>query len=112
MKLAVLSNKPHPFTTLMVPHFFPDISFGAIIGARPESPRKPDPAAALEIAEILEVLPQECMYIGDSNIDMMTGKNAGMFTIGVLWGFRPEAELRETGADAVVGKAVEIGQYI
>jgi phosphoglycolate phosphatase len=112
MKLAVLSNKPHHFTSLMVPHFFPDIPFGAIIGARPESPRKPDPAAAIEIADILGVMPQECMYIGDSNIDMMTGKKAGMFTIGVLWGFRPEAELRETGADVVVSAASEIAQFI
>ncbi|HEY1406955.1 MAG TPA: HAD family hydrolase [Spirochaetota bacterium] len=108
IKIAVLSNKPHKFTTLIVPHFFPDIQFDVIFGAREGIPRKPDPTAAIEILEKLDLHPNQCVYVGDSNIDMKTGRAAGMFTVGVSWGFRPEKELREAGADRVISSPDEI----
>jgi phosphoglycolate phosphatase len=54
------------------------------------------------------ITPQEVLYIGDSNTDMKTGINAGMETVGVLWGFRDEAELRENGAKYIVRTPQEI----
>ncbi len=101
-KLAVLSNKPHPATCALVPHFFPGIAFAAVAGQKPEVPRKPDPQAALEIARQLGVDPAECAFVGDTQIDLQTGRNAGMRSIGVTWGFRP-AEVQQ--ADAVVDDA-------
>ena len=73
-------------------------------------PRKPDPAGALYIAEQLGVKPEECMYLGDTSTDMKTGTAAGMYTVGVLWGFREERELRENGSDAIAGQADEIAR--
>ena len=100
MKLAVLSNKPAPMTRHVVDHYFP-ASFDRVVGQRDDVPRKPDPISALSIAHDLGIQPQQWAYIGDSGIDMQTGKSAGFFTIGITWGFRDEPELREFAADAI-----------
>jgi phosphoglycolate phosphatase len=106
--LAILSNKPHPFVTKFMPHFFPNIKFDVIFGARPGIPQKPSPAAAYEIASIIGIDASECIFIGDSCADMLTGKAADMFSVGVTWGFRPVQELLDAGADIVVTHPVEI----
>jgi phosphoglycolate phosphatase len=110
--LAVLSNKPHKFVSVVIPHFFPNNKFKYILGARDGIPNKPDPFSALEISNGSGVLPSQCMYVGDSNVDMNTGKNAGMFTVGVNWGFRHEDELIESGADHVVDNPEEIAELV
>jgi phosphoglycolate phosphatase len=102
LRLAVLSNKPHLFTLRCVEHYFPDTPFLAVVGDRPPIPRKPDPASALEIAASLKVDPGQVVYVGDSSVDMLTASRAGMLPIGVAWGFRSAAELREHGACAVI----------
>ena len=51
-----------------------------------------------------QVEPSECMYVGDTNTDMKTGKAAGMYTIGVLWGFRERKELEENHADEIIDR--------
>lgn len=109
---AILSNKPHLFTKACVGHFFPEGLFALVFGQRDEVAKKPDPAGALEIAEKLGVQRDECVYVGDTSVDMRTGKGAGMFTIGVSWGFRPVEELREHGADLIVSKPAEIVDYV
>lgn len=58
-----------------------------------EIPKKPDPRGALEAAKEMGVAPENCLYFGDTNTDMETGRNAGMDTVGVLWGFRGREEL-------------------
>ena len=63
---------------------------------------------ALLIAEEFKLKPEEIMYLGDTDTDMKTGKNAGMFTVGVLWGFRDMEELLKNGADALVSKPSDI----
>ncbi|MEE4242018.1 MAG: HAD family hydrolase [Desulfopila sp.] len=108
LNVAVLSNKPHDFTLLCVDHFFPRVSFQSVYGQREGVPKKPDPAGALHIAAELGVEPESCVYVGDTKIDMHTGKSAGMFTIGVLWGFRTADELREHGADILVQHPTEL----
>jgi phosphoglycolate phosphatase len=102
MKLAVLSNKPDHFTKLCCSHFFPNVPFAPVLGARDSVPRKPDPAAALEICRELGMTPQDCAFVGDSGIDMATAVNAGMLPVGVRWGFRGEAELLQHGAKELV----------
>jgi phosphoglycolate phosphatase len=102
LKLAVLSNKPDLFTQQCVRELLPRWSFAAVIGASDAFPRKPNPASALEIARRLAVPPEECLYVGDSGVDMQTALAARMFAVGVLWGFRGSEELRREGAQVLV----------
>jgi len=95
---AVLSNKPDAWTKAIISTLFPKESFELCFGQRPGIPRKPSPAGALTIADQFQINPKDILYIGDTNTDMQTGKNAGMDTAGVLWGFRDRKELEENGA--------------
>lgn len=101
--LGVLSNKAHDFTRRCVEAFLPGAPWGAVLGAREGVAKKPDPAGALEAAAKLGVDPGRCLFVGDSDVDMLTARNAGMRAIGVAWGFRPVSELLEAGAERVVG---------
>ncbi len=107
IKIAVLSNKPDNVAQDVVRLFFKD-RFDAAYGQRSGIKIKPDPAAALEISKELGIDVSEAAFIGDTNVDIATGKNAGMKTIGVLWGFRDEDELLSAGADYIVSKPSEI----
>lgn len=101
MAIAVLSNKPHVFTEKCVAHFLGRWTFKAVLGQRDRVPHKPDPAGALEAAKIMNLAPSQVLYVGDTATDMQTARAAGMFPLGVTWGFRPESELRENGASAI-----------
>ncbi len=107
-RLSILSNKPHDFTTSMVKELLPKWHFEYVFGSREGVPKKPDPAAALEIAEKMNLSPGEFLYLGDTGTDMKTAAAAGMFPVGVLWGFRGEEELIENGAKIVITTPVEI----
>lgn len=107
LKLGVLSNKPHYLTAQVVQSLFPD-TFDVCYGQRAEIPRKPSPDGALLIAEEIGAAPEECLYIGDTGVDMKTGRSAGMTTVGVLWGFRPKSELAEHNADHIIAHPSEI----
>ena len=98
LKLAVLSNKPDADTKAVVRHFFPDVPFAAVRGQVEGVPVKPDPAGALAVADALGVPPPECLYLGDTDVDMRTAAAAGMYPIGALWGFRTAEELQSSGA--------------
>ncbi|MCF6152676.1 MAG: HAD family hydrolase [Candidatus Kuenenia stuttgartiensis] len=112
LKMAVLSNKPDYFTKKCVAAFLPNWKFDRIIGQRDDVPKKPDPAGAKEIAEYLAVSPSEIIYVGDTPIDMETAIAAGMLPVGVLWGFRPEDELKRSGAHRIIQKPEEIIEVI
>ena len=71
-------------------------------------PKKPAPDGALLIAEKLGVSTQECLYIGDTDTDMQTGRAAGMHTVGVLWGFRDREELEANGAEHIIEHPMEL----
>lgn len=103
LALSVLSNKPHEFTVKVVEHYFGNSVFKAIIGAG-KFPKKPDPSAALSIAQSLWISPSDFLYMGDSAVDMKTAKSAGMFACGCLWGFRDREELLDSGADLIAEK--------
>lgn len=108
LKLGVISNKAHRFTVPMTEHFFGTETFDHILGQRVEVPRKPAPDGAHEMAALLGLKTDEMAYMGDSGIDMEFAKNSGMRAIGVRWGFRSEAELRECGADVLISSAAEL----
>ena len=108
VRLAVLSNKPHHYTTQMISHLLPRWRFEIVRGESPETPRKPDPAGALAIMRQMELDPDACVYIGDSGIDMQTATAAGLYAVGVLWGFRPADEMVAHGARTLVEHPMDI----
>jgi phosphoglycolate phosphatase len=106
--LTLLTNKPDEFTKILVAQLLPDWPFEVVRGALPGVPRKPDPAAAVAIADEIGVAPSEFLYVGDTNTDMQTAVAAGMFPVGVLWGYRTAEELTENGAKVLVKEPTEI----
>ncbi|MGC9196628.1 MAG: HAD family hydrolase [Syntrophobacteraceae bacterium] len=108
LKMAVLSNKLHKFAVKMIEEFLPAWRFEPVFGERPSVPRKPDPTSALEIARKLGIEPADFLYLGDTATDMKTAKAAGMFPVGVLWGFRDAGELLENGAEKLLSSPREL----
>ena len=106
--LAVLSNKPDQDTKAVVRHFFPQIPFSVVRGQVEGVPVKPDPAGALAVAAQLGIEPGAWLYLGDTAVDMTCARAAGMHPVGALWGFRTEAELRESGAEHLIAAPGEL----
>ena len=96
--LAVCSNKQQSATGIMIREMFPEDTFCCIYGERKGVQRKPDPAGPLEIAEKMQIQPENIIFAGDSDADILTAVNAGMIPVGVAWGFREVSELLENGA--------------
>lgn len=111
VKLAVVSNKPDGAVRELAEMFFPGL-LTAAVGEKPGIPRKPDPTSALAAAELLGVRPDRCVYIGDSEVDVATAKNAGMDGIAVTWGFRDEEELLSAGAQRLAHNAPELEELL
>lgn len=101
--LAVLSNKPHPFTTVIVGHLFPEVKFDVVVGQRPGIPHKPDPTGALEIVERFGLPREDCVLVGDSTVDLETAANAGIGSIAVSWGYHDRDRLGAAGGRIVDG---------
>ncbi len=112
VKLAVLSNKPHEFAKLFVEEFFPAGLFSIVYGQRNGFPKKPDPTVALGIASQFGSRPEDTLFVGDSGLDIQTGKAAGMSTAGVSWGFRGAKELADNDADTIVHNPLELQEYV
>lgn len=110
VSLAVNSNKRDLYTKKLIATLLPDIEFVEILGEGGGFPRKPKPDGALHIAGMMSLSPEKILYIGDSGTDMDTGKNAGMDTVGCLWGFRGEKELKEHNAVYLAASADDIAQ--
>ncbi len=110
--VCVNSNKPHSSVVPIIAHFFGKDTFSVVAGARDGVPRKPDPTAVFEILDTLGFTPDECIFVGDSDADMQTATNAGVFGFGALWGFRTEKELIENGASTVSFNPLDILKYI
>ncbi len=108
IKTAVLSNKPHERVLDVIGKLFGEGWFDHVLGQQETVPKKPNPAGALITAKALGVSPDECMYFGDTNVDMQTGNAAGMDTVGVLWGFRTRAELEENQAHHIAAHPQDI----
>ena len=112
MKLAVASNKFQAGTEKLVRRFFPGIRFEAVLGQREGVPLKPDPAVVEEIIALTGVARERVLYVGDSGIDILTARAAGVRSAGVAWGCRSRAELEEAGADRIVDRAEEIAALL
>lgn len=112
LRLAVLSNKPDRFVRELIALLFPGGEIEYAAGQREGLPMKPDPTVPLMLARRLGVRADECAFVGDSDVDMKTAKNAGMLAVGCLWGYRGERVLREAGADVITGDADKLAQII
>jgi phosphoglycolate phosphatase len=107
IRMAVLSNKSDSFVKRLVETLLPGVPFAAVYGERPGVPRKPDPMGALTLAAELGVEPGACGFVGDTAVDMDTARAAGMYGVGVAWGFRSH-ELEAHGARVVAANAEEL----
>lgn len=108
---AVVSNKADFAVQSLCNDYFPGM-FDFVVGEREGIRRKPYPDSVEEVLTKLQVKKEQAVYIGDSEVDIQTAKNAGMLSIAVSWGFREEALLREQGAENIVNKPSEILNFI
>ena len=108
VKIAVFSNKPHERTVDVIESLFGKGYFDEILGQMDERPKKPHPDGVFYLAEKMGIALEDIAYVGDTNTDMITGKEAGVWTIGVIWGFRDRAELEKFHADVIIEKPADI----
>ena len=107
-KIGILSNKPHEFTLAYANSLFSQFNIEEIHGQKAHIEKKPNPTAAIQIANSFEIPCQDIYFVGDTQVDMQTAKNANMKGIGVLWGFRTKEELEESGACFLVETPLDI----
>lgn len=112
VSIAVFSNKPHENTEYVIESLFGKGYFTIVQGQTEMLPKKPAPDGVFEILRKLGLSKDEVLYVGDSSVDMDTGKAAGVKTLGVLWGFRGRQELLAHGADALLEKPEELLNYL
>ena len=112
IKLCVLSNKHEDMTKRIVSGLLDNHYFVEVLGGSERFPHKPNPDSALYLAGKMGFEPCEILYIGDSDVDMQTAINAGMFPLGVTWGYRPESVLVEAGAKKIVYSPGEILDFV
>lgn len=111
IKIAVVSNKKDDMAKIVTDKIFGNI-FDYVTGKREGYPTKPDPTLTLEVIDILGVKPEECLFVGDSGMDMAVAVNSGCIAVGVLWGFREEQELKQNGADYIIDNPLKLAGLI
>jgi phosphoglycolate phosphatase len=107
---AILSNKLHEFTVAVVERLLGRWNFAAVQGEQPPLPRKPDPTSALAMARKLGLKPAEIIFAGDSAVDIQVAIAAGMYPVGVLWGYRSEGELSAAGAKILAAQPSDLAE--
>ncbi len=108
VRLAVLTNKDQDVAKKIVEHFFGEGVFDPITGSAKGRPNKPNPQSALEIIARLNVLPDQVLFVGDSDVDIETARAAGIRSVGTAWGFRGRDELAAARADIIIDSPEEI----
>ena len=111
MKLAVVTNKDEIPTTILIDRFFPDV-FDYVCGTMPGKPRKPEPEAVGMCLDALDVAPEDCIYIGDSEVDVLTAKNSGVDLISCDWGYRSRDFLKENGAVTICSDPADLWRLL
>lgn len=112
IKISVLSNKPHHLTKKVCDFYLSRWPFDPVLGQREEVPRKPDPAAAIEITEGWGILPENILFVGDSDNDIFTAKAAGMQPVGVSWGYGRLVNEPVQGMGELVEDPSQLMEYI
>ena len=108
IKLAVLTNKDQTFAIKIVEHYFGKNMFELIWGAMPGRPIKPDPEALIQLLDKFKAGPAETVFVGDSGVDIDVARAAGVYSVGVSWGFRDKKELLEHYAGSIIDTPAEL----
>ncbi|MCM1300000.1 MAG: HAD family hydrolase, partial [[Eubacterium] siraeum] len=111
VKTAVATNKDHVFSVKLIKDFFGG-NIDCVCGRRDGIPKKPDPYIVNLLIQQLNADKSETLYVGDSNVDMETALNSQLDSCGVLWGFRTEKELLESGARHIAENADKLWDLI
>ena len=111
VKVGVLTNKNDDMAAEVGERYYPGV-FDAVQGALPGVPVKPHPDLLKRVMEKLGAVPETTLFVGDSNVDIQTGKNGGLATCGVLWGFRSKEELSGEGADYIIDSPAQLVQVV
>ena len=111
VKLAIISNKADTAVQELAERFFPGLLETAV-GESETVRRKPDPDAVLAAAERMGLPLADCVYVGDTEVDLATARNAGMDCLTVSWGFRSEEQLFAAGAGQIAHTAEELEKQI
>lgn len=104
-KVAIVTNKPHGAARALGERFFPGV---LTIGEEAGIPRKPAPDMVQRALDALHAPREGAVYVGDSEVDIQTARNAGLPAIGVAWGFRGREALLAAGADMIAERAEEL----
>jgi phosphoglycolate phosphatase len=108
LKLTILSNKADVFTKKIAAELMANWTLEVVLGSGGDVPRKPNPGGAQMICEMLGLHPSDFLYVGDTSVDMETAVAAGMYPVGVTWGFRNRSELKEAGAKAIIDTPMQL----
>ena len=111
-RFAIVSNKPDFAAKAVAYALYGEGYFERVIGQKEGSALKPNPGEVFAVIKELGARTANCVYIGDTDTDMKTGKNANLYTVGVLWGFRGSEELKANGADAIAKTPEELYKII
>jgi len=109
---AIVTNKVNDAAQSVVEYYFGKDLFECVQGQVDSLPTKPDPTLVHLVMDKLGVKPEECVFMGDSGVDALTGKNSGAYPVGVLWGFRTAEELTENGARSLINKPEELFEIL
>lgn len=112
IKTAVLTNKAHIYVNDILKKAFPNHCFDLYFGQKEGVARKPNPQSFQLLLEELSVEKEDCLYIGDSEVDVKTAKNTGVDLVAVNWGYRNEETIRNAGAEIIVSTPEEILNYV
>ena len=108
LKIAILSNKADELTKKIVLNLFPNYNFDFVSGLIDEATKKPNPSVALQISKKLNIPPNQIIFVGDSSVDIKTATNAGMYAVGVTWGYRTKEELTANGANYILNHPLDL----
>ncbi len=108
IRVAVFSNKVNELAQKVVYTIFADYKFDIVIGSGGAIPRKPDTTGIDYICNQMNLSLDDYLYVGDSGVDMQTATGAGIYAVGVLWGFRDMEELLENNADVVIEHPMDL----
>ena len=111
LRLAIISNKPNRAVQELSDAFFPGL-LELSVGESPSVRRKPAPDTVLTAVSQIGLSVDQCVYVGDSEVDLQTARNAGMDCISVTWGFRDESQLIEAGASVLVRTPEELESFL
>lgn len=100
--IAIQTNKQHDLAIALVAKMFPDIRFIDVVGLSAKYPKKPAPNAAIAVAKTMALEPSECLFVGDTTIDIKTAIAAQMTSVGVTWGYNDSNQLKEQNPTFII----------